>query len=175
MINQAAIESMEREIKNYYRRMIEIDRLKNKLGILETRKVTVENDIKNSNINLDPDLHGGSPDGNGIRASGPAASQQEKALDSAFIKLEKELRHINNEILGVKSDIRALEYENFDIEFALNKLDDVSRQFVNLKYNKLLGNAKISDSLPLSESTVYRLRIKVLTDITGYIMFASKK
>ncbi len=175
MVSIDEISKVEDDIKRYFRHLDEINKLKYRVRFLENEKTKIEQDIKNSSINLDVAFPVTSFGVDSIRGSGVPTSPQERALESAFNKLEKQLMRINNEIIDIKSDVRDLEYQNLDIEYVLDKLDSTALEFINLNYGKRIGYVKIADVLHLSASSISRLRLRVLSDISLYINYMKSR
>ena len=166
--SEGEIKEIEEELTRYFRRKTEINRLKNKVDFLEKRRTRILRDIENSNIKLTVVIPSFSFDSEPIKSSNPMNSQQEKALESAFTKLEKQLECIEGEIMDIDTEIQDLEYQNCDIDFVLDKLESFEKEFIYLRYEKKIGYTKMADLLNSSVATISRLRLKILGVMRDY-------
>jgi len=76
---------------------------------------------------------------------------------------------IDENILNVKSEIRALERFVLDFEFVMNSIDEDYRAFIKLRYGEKRSNTYISIELNISEASVGRLRNKVLQELEEWL------
>ena len=173
--SEKEIKETEEELTRYFRRRTEISKLKNRIEFLEKRKSQIQKNIESSNIQLDVIVSGFSFDRESIQSSAPISSQQEKALESAFAKLERQVEHIDSEIMNTNMEIQDLEYLNCDMGFVLGQLDEMARSFIQLRYEKRLGYTKISLLLNSSTATVNRLRIKIVSAVREYNFCVRRK
>ena len=167
-IANTILNSTEEKIKEYYRHLEVVERLEHRTKLLDKQKADIEADIKNSNITLQCALQGIDYEGVRVQTSN-TTSQQDKALERAFERLEKQLEDINCEILESRILKRKLEQKNNDITFIINKLNDSAKCFVIMRYKERKSYRTISDILHSSTASVSRLRIEILEAVSKWM------
>ena len=144
----------EEKIKKYYDSLKIIGRLKHKLQIYMRRKEDIERKIENSAIKLEDNFTAVSYGGVSGTA-GTKTSPQEKAVDKAFMILERNLEEVKGEILLIEEEINSIEADNADMEYILNSM---GLEYINIleslyKYNK--GTLKAAIDCSMDWVTVY--------------------
>ena len=160
----------EEKIKKYYDSLKTIGRLKHKLEVYMRRKEDIERKIENSVIKLEDNFTAVSY-GSVSGAAGAKISPQEKAVDKAFMILERNLEEVNGEILLIEEEIGRIEADNADMEYILNNM---SLEYINIleslyKYNK--GTLKAAIDCSMDRVTVYRKKDKVINEIMRWLNF----
>ena len=168
MIKNSILNSTEEKIRDYYRNLGEIERLEHRAKLFEKQKTDIEEDIKNSNINLQCNLQGIDYENVRVQTSN-ISSQQELAIDRAFEGLEKQLGEINFEIIETRILKRKLEKKNNDIAFILDKLNDSAKCFVSMRYKDKKSYRAIGNRLHSSEASMCRFRTDILVDVSKWI------
>ena len=138
----------EKKIKKYYDGLKTIGRLKHKLQIYTRRKEDIERKIENSAIKLEDNFTAVSYGGVSGTA-GTKTSPQEKAVDKAFMILERNLEEVKGEILLIEEEINSIEADNADMDYILNSM---GLEYINIleslyKYNKGTLKAAIDCSI----------------------------
>lgn len=160
----------EKKIKKYYDGLKTIGRLKHKLQIYTRRKEDIERKIENSAIKLEDNFtavsYGGVSGTGGMKAS-----PQEKAVDKAFMILERNLEEVKGEILLIEEEINSIEADNADMEYILNSM---GLEYINIleslyKYNK--GTLKAAIDCSMDRVTVYRKKDKVINEVMRWLNF----
>ena len=160
----------EEKIKKYYDGLKTIERLKHKLQIYIRRKEDIERKIENSVIKLEDNFtavsYGGVSGTAGIKKS-----PQEKAVDKAFMILERNLEEVKGEILLIEEEINSIEADNADMEYILNSM---GLEYINIleslyKYNK--GTLITSMNYSMDKSTVSRKKDRVIKEIMRWLNF----
>lgn len=160
----------EEKIKKYYDGLKTIERLKHKLQIYIRRKEDIERKIENSAIKLDDNFtavsYGGVSGTAGIKKS-----PQEKAVDKAFMILERNLEEVKGEILLIEEEINSIEADNADMEYILNSM---GLEYINIleslyKYNK--GTLITSMNYSMDKSTVSRKKDRVIKEVMRWLNF----
>ena len=160
----------EKKIKKYYDGLKTIGRLKHKLQIYTRRKEDIERKIENSAIKLEDNFTAVSYGGVSGTA-GTKTSPQEKAVDKAFMILERNLEEVKGEILLIEEEINSIEADNADMEYILNSM---GLEYINIleslyKYNK--GTLKAAIDCSMDRVTVYRKKDKVINEIMRWLNF----
>lgn len=160
----------EEKIKKYYDGLKTIERLKHKLQIYIRRKEDIERKIENSAIKLEDNFtavsYGGVSGTAGIKKS-----PQEKAVDKAFMILERNLEEVKGEILLIEEEINSIEADNADMEYILNSM---GLEYINIleslfKYNK--GTLITSMNYSMDKSTVSRKKDRVIKEVMRWLNF----
>ena len=160
----------EEKIKKYYDGLKTIGRLKHKLQIYIRRKEDIERKIENSAIKLEDNFTAVSYGGvNGT--AGTKTSPQEKAVDKAFMILERNLEEVGGEILLIEEEISGIEADNADMEYILNSMGS---EYINIleslyKYNK--GTLITSMNYSMDKSTVSRKKDRVIKEVMRWLNF----
>ena len=160
----------EEKIKKYYDGLKTIERLKHKLQIYIRRKEDIERKIENSVIKLEDNFTAVSYGGvNGT--AGTKTSPQEKAVDKAFMILERNLEEVKGEILLIEEEINSIEADNADMEYILNSM---GLEYINIleslyKYNK--GTLITSMNYSMDKSTVSRKKDRVIKEVMRWLNF----
>ncbi len=160
----------EEKIKKYYDGLKTIGRLKHKLQIYTRRKEDIERKIENSAIKLEDNFTAVSYGGVSGTA-GTKTSPQEKAVDKAFMILERNLEEVKGEILLIEEEISGIEADNADMEYILNSM---GLEYINIleslyKYNK--GTLKAAIDCSMDRVTVYRKKDKVINEVMRWLNF----
>ena len=160
----------EKKIKKYYDGLKTIGRLKHKLQIYTRRKEDIERKIENSAIKLEDNFTAVSYGGVSGTA-GTKTSPQEKAVDKAFMILERNLEEVKGEILLIEEEINGIEADNADMEYILNSM---GLEYINIleslyKYNK--GTLITSMNYSMDKSTVSRKKDRVIKEVMRWLNF----
>ena len=160
----------EKKIKKYYDSLKAIGRLRHKLDVYIRRKEDIERKIENSAIKLEDNFTAVSYGGVSGTA-GTKTSPQEKAVDKAFMILERNLEEVKGEILLIEEEINGIEADNADMEYILNSM---GLEYINIleslyKYNK--GTLKAAIDCSMDRVTVYRKKDKVINEIMRWLNF----
>lgn len=158
---------VEEEVKRYYRNLDEKEILTRKLKLYNEHKSQIENDIKNSNITLNPDIKAISYElekGNSIDICSP----QEKEIERAFKRLEIELKMCKLNIINIKDELRKMEKSIAKMDYILNKFSQKSRKMIELLYKEKKTTKEIEIILNMDKSTIYRRRKKILNYIKSF-------
>lgn len=162
---------VEEEIKQYYSRIRALEQLNNQLEVLNDRKDQLEYKIEHSNITLFnefSEISGVSYDGVG-GSGGSITSPQERAIDKAFVGLEKKLEEVKVEILLLEEKINDIQVENSKLNFIIKNLDYEYKAIIEGFYKNKSNAVKLSLALNMDRATIYRKRDKVLADVTKWV------
>ena len=160
----------EKKIKKYYDSLKAIGRLRHKLDVYIRRKEDIERKIENSAIKLEDNFTAVSYGGVSGTA-GTKTSPQEKAVDKAFMILERNLEEVKGEILLIEEEINGIEADNADMEYILNSM---GLEYINIleslyKYNK--GTLITSMNYSMDKSTVSRKKDRVIKEVMRWLNF----
>ena len=161
----------EDKIAEYYRRLKILGGLRHKLEVYRKRKANIESKIENSIIKLENDFSAVNYRTVSCGEGGIKTSPQEKAVDKAFLILEKNLEEVNSEILLIEEQINNIEAENSDMEYTLK---DIKPEYINIleslyKYNN--GTLRTSMNYNMDKSTVSRKKDKAVREVMMWLNF----
>ena len=165
----------EDKIAEYYRRLKILGGLRHKLEVYRKRKDDIQNKIDNSIIELSDDFSAVKYDMAGGGSLGFKSSPQERAVDKAFLILEKNLEEVNFKILLIEEQINNIEAENSDMEYTLK---DIKPEYINIleslyKYNN--GTLRTSMNYNMDKSTVSRKKDKAVREVMMWLNFYAWK
>lgn len=172
MITDEQFRKTEGRLYRYYYQLRQIDKLKHKVCVLWKQKEQIEKDIKETNVNIEPDLNMGIDySSERVQTSPTGASIAEKEVVKEIEKLSREWQRTKNKILKLNSTIREYEKQAADMEYVIGLLREDTKQFVELKYGstRKLTNIKIGEILHIAEPTVRRRREDIVNDIAKWI------
>lgn len=161
----------EEKVKKYYDGIRVIRGLKYRLEVYEKRKADLENKINNSVIKLEDNYTAVSYDGIGGSLGGVKVSPQEKAVDRAFLVLEKSLEGVNAEILIIEEQISDIAAENSDIEYILQEMKPEYKEIIESLYKYEKGALKTSVDSNMDRATIYRKKDKVIYEVMKWLNF----
>lgn len=144
--------------------------LENRIRAYKKEKIDLEQKIKNSAISLEDDFRAINYDGVG-GAYNTSTSPQDKAVEKAFLILEKKLTETNDEILFIQEKINELKRKNNDIEYILRCLDLEYIKILEYMYKSKKGSLAASIDLAMDRVTIYRKRNKAFKEIGKYFDF----
>ncbi len=161
----------ENKIEEYYRSLKILGGLRHKLEVYRKRKANIESKIENSIIKLQNDFSAVNYIAVSGGEGGIKTSPQEKAVDKAFLILEKNLEEVNSEILLIEEQINNIEAENSDMEYILN---GIKLEYINIleslyKYNN--GTLKAAMECNMDRTTIYRKKDKVINEVMQFLNF----
>lgn len=156
---------VKNKLKNYFDNLTSLILLKDKLEFLEIKRIEIENDLKNDNINLNSCISSINYDNVSVKNKGFHCSEQENSIEKAYNELEKNLIKVTNKIYDIKVRIREIEFDSSNIDFILNMLDEHERNLIYLKYKKKKSCYSISFSENMSASNISRKLNKIYIKI----------
>ncbi|WML33190.1 hypothetical protein [Clostridium sp. OS1-26] len=166
MINEENFRKTEGRLYRHYRKLKEIDKLEHRINILENQKEEIRQDLRETNITIEPESRSIDYSQERVQNSSSGTSYAEAAAIREIEKLEEELKRTIRQIRKLRAKIREIKNQDSDIEHAIGLLDEIYKQFVLLKYKDDLSVEQISRELHMSsKSTVSDWREKVIIDI----------
>ncbi|MBO5100593.1 MAG: hypothetical protein J6B63_04715 [Treponema sp.] len=165
------LKETEHKIRQYYKSFKILKGLRQKLEVYKNRKADLENKINNSNIKLNDNFSAINYDNVGGGIGSVAISPQDRAIEKAFLILEKQLEDVNAEILLIEEQIFNIEMENNNIEFILKGMKS---EYINIleflfKYEKT--TLQTSMNCNMDKSTVSRKKDKVIREVMKWLNF----
>lgn len=147
--------------------MKKIDRLECKCLILEKQKEAIMQDLRETNVNIEPELNMGiSYSSERVQTSSSGTSYAEAEIMKQIEKLEREWKWTRRKILQLHSQIREIKRQNADMDYIIGRLGTEYRLLVEMKYRDCLSLEKIGDKLCMAKSTVSRNRERIVEDIS---------
>ncbi len=155
---------IEHEIKEYFEQEKRIENHNKKISFLENQIIKIRKDIDGSNIFIDPNIRAISYDNTRVQSSN-TQSEQDRALEDAFYKLESEIKNIQQEIVLSKKSKIELENKNYAFKLVLEQLGNDEQKFLKLRYKDKKSFRFISYEINLSMSTLARYKLNILEDV----------
>ena len=160
----------EEKIKKYYDSLKAIGRLRHKLDVYIRRKEDIERKIENSAIKLEDNFTAVSYGGVSGTA-GTKTSPQEKAVDKAFMILERNLEEVKGEILLIEEEINSIEADNADMEYILKGMSSEYIEIMDYIYKNKRGTLRASIDLHIGRATIYRKKDEVIKDVMKWLNY----
>ena len=149
-------------LKGYYRNLREIKRLQRKTERLKEQRQKIIDAINNDNVFLEADVRAVSLDNISASPRGFHISPQEKAVDTAYRKLDDKQNELYYEIVEAELLIGEIQLANADTEYFLQNLDCEDLKLIELYFRDRKTFLQISFELNMSVSTVNRRLNKIL-------------
>ena len=161
----------EDKIKKYYESLKVIGRLRHRLEIYRKRKIDIENKIDKSLVRLEDNFTAVNYGSAGGGLGGIKTSPQEKAVDKAFLILERNLEDVNAEILLIEEEINSIEAENSDMEYILKDMKQEYKEVAEALYKYEKGTLKTAMDCNMDRVTVYRKKDKVVKEVMKWLNY----
>jgi DNA-directed RNA polymerase specialized sigma subunit len=136
--------------------------------MLYRHKEKIKHDIASSNFSIESGIKGIDYSKEIVKSS-KISSPQEAGIESAFRRMEKQLKAAENEILVVECAVRDMEIKVNDIEFLINRLEKDAKMFVQLRYEQNSSFQYIGNELHISETSAWRFGYNILKDLSKWI------
>lgn len=167
MIDKEMSRKMEGRLYSYYSQLKLIDKLKHNVVVIYKQLEGIENDLKTTNIKIDP-VESRSLDYSKERvtSSSTATSYAESEIIRAIEKLEKEYIYKKRKMLKLNIRIRQMEEEIEDMNYNISLLSEEAKEFIELKYRDKKSINWIGDfKYGGARTTARRRREEILEDI----------
>lgn len=161
----------EDKITEYYRSLKILGGLRHKLEVYRKRKADIESKIENSAIKLENDFAAVNYNTLCGGVGGIKSSQQERAVDRAFLILEENLKEVNAEILLIEEQINNIEAENAGMEYILNGIKKEHREVMEALYKYERGTLRAAIECNMDRTTIYRKKDKVIKEVMKWLNF----
>ncbi len=168
MISEELFRKTEGSLYRHYRQLKEIDKLKNRVQVLSIQKERIRQDLRETNITLEPESRS-IEFGERVQSSSTGESYAERSLVREIVRLEAEWKYVRRRIIRNNIRIRELEAQIADMEFIIRKFASEYRSFIALRYCE--GNAldTIARKLNMSKATASRERKDIVETIAKWI------
>ena len=157
----------EGKLYRYYRYKMDIKRINSNIEMLERKKAKIEEDIKNTNVNIDY-YQNGIGLSERVQSSSTGTSYAENEMCKQIDKLEREHVQVVKRILKYKSRIRDIESFINNMGRYINLLNEEDKRFIELKYGDKKNILQISLRLNMAKATAYRKREDIINSIVDY-------
>lgn len=169
LIDKELFRKTEGRLYRYYRQLKQIEKLKNIVVLLWKQKETIERDIKETNVSIDPESKSIDYSQDRVTASSDGCSYAEKEIIRAIEKLEKELIYKKKKILKLRARIREMEEQTEDMNYNISMLSEEAKRFIEWKY----GEGKSIDYIAAemyagARTTAYRKREELVENIAQW-------
>ena len=154
----------------YYRKH-KLTRLKNLVPTLKNDLETLEYRLKNTRIPSISDGVGGIDYSKpSIQSSSDGLSSFEREMYTLIEELEKEHIKTQRELFATHNKITTIERTNNRIYGYIITYDAETQKVIELKYKHGMKNDSIAYEMGMDRATFYRLRNKIVTEITNYLI-----
>lgn len=174
MIDKETFRKTEGRLYRYYNELKLIDKLKHKVVILYKQLEAIENDLRTTNIKIDPvESRSFDYSKERVTSSSTGASYAESEIIRAIETLEKEYIYKKRKMLKHHAKIRQMEEEIEDMKYNLSLLNEESKQFIEWKYGEKKSIEFIAQKLVIAPATAYRKREEVVEEIAQFSRLVS--
>lgn len=159
----------EERVKEYYFKQQKIEQLEYTLKGLYRRKEELTERIDKSRIKLEDDFSAVNYDG--VGGSGSVTSPQDRAIEKAFMRLEKSFEDTVGMIIEVEEEISYLRQNNSEMEYIINGMKQEYREILEgfYKYNK--STLQMTFDMNMDKTTIYRKKNKALRNLQKWFEF----
>lgn len=160
----------EQMIKDYYRREKLLVHINYQIETLKKQAEELQNKINNSEIYLTDNFRAVSYGETG-GGRGTKTSPQERAVDKAFLILEKNLEQMKEDIALLNDRRYVIEAENEFPAFILKNMRNDYRAILEGFYRDNNNAFKLSLKFNMDRATIYRKRDKSIEDIRKWLEY----
>ncbi|MCM0648654.1 hypothetical protein NBE98_09735 [Clostridium swellfunianum] len=169
MITEDAFRKTEGRLYRYYWQLRQIDKLKHRVVILWKQLQSIEHDIKQTNVTIEPESRSFDYSKVRVQTSNDGTSYAENEIIKELEKLHREWQRTKKNLLKTNAQIREFEKEIADIGYVISLLNEECKQFVELKYGESKTLYEIADRLNIGKSTAGRRREEIVEDIAKWL------
>lgn len=159
----------EKRLYEFFENLEELEKTKRIIELAQSQMKEIEEDIRNTNVYLDPVANMGIDYSTPRVQSSSKSSPQENGLMAAVERLEKELKKKQDTIISLKERRRLLEDitedMNDNIYLSPQRLSDESRALVEYKYKEHHSLQWIADKTRCCKSGTEYKRKKIVESI----------
>ncbi|AAO36632.1 phage protein (plasmid) [Clostridium tetani] len=166
MIDKETFRKTEGRIYRYYDNLKNIEKLEYRCMVLEKTKEQLRQDIRNNNVDIETELNMGISYSEKVQSSSLGVSYAEQETIKQIDKLMEEWKYTRKLILRLHARIRKTKNENAEMEYIIGLLGTQYRLIAEMKYKDKLSLEKIGFNLNMDKSTVSRVRVKIVEDIS---------
>ena len=157
----------ERKLYRYYESKKSIYCIKDEIARLERELVTIEYDIRHSNVTIDY-YQNGIGIQERVQSSSTGTSYAESEMCKQIERLEREHLEKTKKILKNRAKIRELEKYISYMDRNINLLGEEDKRFLELKYGDKKNILQISLRLNIAQATAYRKREELVEVVAEY-------
>ncbi|WP_432408545.1 sigma factor-like helix-turn-helix DNA-binding protein [Wukongibacter sp. M2B1] len=155
MTNRKIDKKIEDILYRYFRKKRSLDRMYNRVSILENKIERIKKDIHECNIEIKDNLRAIDYDRVNVQVS-EIKSIVEESIISSIENLQRELSYTHRKKVKLKIKIRELEEKTSEIDNLLKGMTEQELQIIEMKYNDRFTNVRIAKLTHCSERTVRR-------------------
>lgn len=145
---------IENKLRNYYTDIKKINILEEKIKSLKDIKERIEDNIRNCNVKVEPDLNMGVSYGEKVQTSSTGTGYAEGQIVKQIEKQEKKAQELQEEITKTLLEISDLSSKNAILKSILDRLGHVYIDIIQMYYRKGMSNRTIGMELNLDEKTI---------------------
>jgi predicted nucleic acid-binding Zn-ribbon protein len=169
VITEEVFRKTEGRLYRYYWQRRQIDKLKHMVVVLWKQLQSIEQDIKQTNVTIEPESRSFDYSKVRVQTSNDGSSYAENEIIKELDKLHREWQRTKRRILKINAKIREFEKEIADIGYVISLLNEECKQFVELKYGESKSLYEIADRLNMGKSTAGRRREEIVEDVAKWL------
>lgn len=166
-MNKELFKETENKLYRYYSKDKFIKSLKDKLKLLEKQIDIIEKDLKSCNMNIEPNIKPISYEER-VQTSGDGASYAEK---EAIRITEYKIKRMTEKQLEKQKTLEQIDLIELDYELikgAVEPIQGISKELLDLKYKKCLGEQEIGNKLHLTQSQINKKKWRLIKKIADW-------
>lgn len=168
-IDKDTFRKTEGRLYRHYQQLKLIDKLKHKVVILYKQLEAIENDLRTTNIKIDPvESRSFDYSKERVTSSNTGTSYAESEIVRSIEKLEREYIYKKRKMLKLHTRIRQMEEEIEDMRYNLSLLNEENKQFIEWKYGEKKSIEFIAQQLSIAPATAYRKREELVEEIAQF-------
>jgi hypothetical protein len=171
-MKKETIAEIENKIRRYYQKDKLIESLKKRLKLLDEQIKVIEEDLKNCNVTIEPNIKAISYEER-VQTSGDGTSYAEREVMrvTEFKIKRKAEKQLEKEKILEQIDNIELDY-NF-ISDSINLFDDKLKKILRMKYKDNMGEEAIGLELHLAQSAINIKKNDMLRKIENFNMWGN--
>ena len=169
-MDKELFDDVERKLCRYYAKGKYEKELKERLNILESQIKTIYTDLKECNINLEPESKSPSFEQRVQTSSDGMSYAEREAMRVTELKIRR-LTQRCIERQNVLEQLDNLEIEYNEIDWKIRDFNGDLKQLLELKYKDLFNEMKIARILNLDQSQVNRKKQQIINKIIMWDMW----
>lgn len=177
MIDKETFRKTEGQLYRYFRDLKGISDLEADCRELEQQKLSINEDIKNCNVYVDPELNMGVGFDEKVQTSPKGDGPAEKGIISEIEKLEREKEYVDRELRRKRAHIRELQRDATPMKQILTNpqpSQEIS-EFIKYKYSDCKSVGWIATEMYCgARSTAYNKREEIIEDIVKWQEYWNK-
>lgn len=151
-----------------------ITSIRNEIELTKKNIKKIDEKIKSCDVDIDY-YQSGIEISERVQTSSTGTSYAEREIIKGIDNLEKEKAHNIKRLYKLEEKERNLVYKVEKLEKNINELNDISKEFIELKYNpsnkykRILSVREIAEELHMGKDAAYKLKDSVIESISLFM------